>query len=169
MQNRWGRAVASTAAVLLSLWGLTGCPSNMDELFDKSRILRVSVVPNPVPAPVSGRPTDIRLDIDFDSNTENDRLEIWIRHPELRGEWTRMTTEGACAGGGACGTGSRSMSCRVWLVDTRAGTRELDCGTGSARMNPGTVRMRVDINHCDLWGLDCTTADDEFEFDLTLR
>jgi hypothetical protein len=30
-----------------------------------------------------------------------------------------------------------------------------------------TVRMRIDITHCDGWV--CNTADDSFEFDLTLR
>lgn len=166
------RLAAGLAAALALL--LTGCPSNLDELFDKSRIIGARATPNPVPAPSAQRASDFVLRVDFDSNGHSDRLHVYVRNPSRNNAWELMAEHDPCRSGndsGGCGLATKDIECLSALLEAPDGTRLVNCGNGpgSQHLRPGTHRFRVDIISCVGLGFGCNeTADDTIELDVRL-
>lgn len=168
---RW---LASGGVAVLALL-LGGCPSNTDELFDKSRINGARALPNPVPPPPSDRQaSNFVLRVDFDSNRDNDRLHVYVRNPSRNNAWEMLAEHDPCRSGndsGGCGLATKDIECLSALIDAPDGTRLVNCGYGpsSQHLRPGTHRFRIDIIGCTHLGFGCNdTADDTIEFDVRL-
>ncbi len=171
MGNPCARFMARVGLALLPLAALTGCPSTLDELLDKSRIFNASASPQPVPAPQGDNAALFTLRVEADSNDGDDRLWLWVRNPARNNEWHQLAIHDACASGGGCGNTTKVIDCASNPISAPDGNRLLVCGDGPGglHLRPGTHRWRVDISRCHRFSVSCSGPDDSIEFDVSLR
>jgi hypothetical protein len=167
MGRRARRFWPALALVLAAVMTLGGCGKSLDELLNQSQIHTVRVEPEPVPAPSPQGNVAFDVRVDFDSNTTQDVLRVWLRNPNDGGRYVEIGYWGTCSTAStACGNATERVPC---FSAYGGSVRELRC-TGGQTVNvaPGTHRLRVEIQSCGRFS-GCGPVHDSYELDFTLR
>ncbi len=155
------RCLAAAAALPL----LAGCPG-LEHLIDPSSVNRVTVEPNPVPAPAASNAQPFNVRVEFDSVHDNDRLRILMRDPHDSDRFRVIGEPEPCPGrrsGGGCGNGTILVSCNV-QDSPFAGERSVGCGTSRVDVGTGDRTLRVEISSDYSFGVD-----DKYDATITLQ
>ncbi len=136
---------------LITVLTLAACGGSFNdkvgEVLNESKIISVSIDPNPAPKPVGSEPTPILLKVKVNSTSVLDVITVNVKNPANSGQYSMLAFPRPCLSIGACGVTTYEIQCSSYNAVNSDSLRTLSCGgfKSAVTLPPGTHPMLIEI------------------------
>lgn len=144
-------------ASLIAVFMLSACGGSVSdkvgEILNESKIISVSVDPNPVPQPIGSTPTPILLKVKVDAKSVFDVITVNLKNPANSGQYSLLAYPSPCMSSNkSCGVTTYEIQCLSTNAANNNALRTLSCGDMklAVTLPPGTHPMLIEMRHLDI-------------------